>query len=78
MRSIVVWATKLRALLQRRKNGDIFDLHIGLQKLSLNPDMLLACSNHNLTPECKVYKPHLLSNNPRRDPLSSLFRRGPL
>jgi predicted nucleotidyltransferase component of viral defense system len=43
-----LFATKLRALLQRRKNRDLFDLHMGLQKLSMNPDMLLACFDHYL------------------------------
>ena len=43
-----LFATKLRALLQRRKNRDLFDIHMGLQQLSMNPDMLLACFDHYL------------------------------
>lgn len=43
-----LFATKLRALLQRRKNRDLFDLHMGLQQLSMNPDMLLDCFDHYL------------------------------
>ena len=48
-----LFGTKLRALLQRRKNRDLFDLHIGLQQLSMNPDTLLACFDHYLALEGK-------------------------
>ena len=48
-----VFATKLRALLQRRKNRDLFDLHMGLQQLSMNPETLLACFDHYVTLEGK-------------------------
>ena len=48
-----LFATKLRALLQRRKNRDLFDLHMGLQQLSMNPDTLLACFDHYLALEGK-------------------------
>jgi predicted nucleotidyltransferase component of viral defense system len=48
-----LFGTKLRALLQRRKNRDLFDLHMGLQQLSMNPETLLACFDHYLTLEGK-------------------------
>jgi predicted nucleotidyltransferase component of viral defense system len=41
-----VFGTKLRALLQRRKNRDLFDLHHGLGQLALDPDKLIACFDH--------------------------------
>jgi predicted nucleotidyltransferase component of viral defense system len=48
-----LFGTKLRALLQRRKNRDLFDLHMGLQQLSMNPETLLACFDHYLALEGK-------------------------
>jgi len=48
-----LFATKLRALLQRRKHRDLFDLHMGLQQLSMNPEALLACFDHYVTLEAK-------------------------
>jgi predicted nucleotidyltransferase component of viral defense system len=48
-----LFGTKLRALLQRRKNRDLFDLHMGLQQLSMNPEALLACFDHYVTLEAK-------------------------
>lgn len=48
-----LFGTKLRALLQRRKNRDLYDLHMGLQQLSMNPDTLLACFDHYLALEGK-------------------------
>lgn len=45
--------TKLRALLQRRKNRDLFDLHHGLEQLALDPDKLIACFDHYLALEGK-------------------------
>jgi len=48
-----LFGTKLRALLQRRKNRDLFDLHQGLEQLSLAPDKLVACFNHYLAFEGK-------------------------
>ena len=48
-----IFGTKLRALLQRRKNRDLFDLHMGLQQLSMNPDTLLTCFDHYLALEGK-------------------------
>lgn len=45
--------TKLRALLQRRKNRDLFDLHHGLEQLALDPDKLIACFVHYLALEGK-------------------------
>lgn len=46
-----LFGTKLRALLQRRKNRDLFDLHEGLRQLSLDSDKLIACFEHYLTLE---------------------------
>ena len=48
-----LFTTKLRALLQRRKNRDLFDLHHGLEQLSLNSNDLITCFNHYLTLEGK-------------------------
>jgi len=46
-----LFGTKLRALLQRRKNRDLFDLHEGLRQLSMDPDKLIACFEHYLVLE---------------------------
>lgn len=46
-----LFGTKLRALLQRRKNRDLFDLYEGLKRLSMNPDRLIACLEHYLALE---------------------------
>jgi len=43
-----LFGTKLRALLQRRKNRDLFDLNEGLKQLAMNPDTLIACFDHYL------------------------------
>jgi len=48
-----LFGTKLRALLQRRKNRDLFDLNQGLKQLSMNPDKLIACFEHYLALEGK-------------------------
>ena len=48
-----LFGTKLRALLQRRKNRDLFDLHHGLEQLGLNPATLIACLDHYLALEGK-------------------------
>jgi len=48
-----LFGTKLRALLQRRKNRDLFDLHHGLEQLALNPDKLITCFDHYLALEGK-------------------------
>ena len=45
------FGTKLRALLQRRKNRDMFDLHHGLEQLTMDPDKLIACFDHYLALE---------------------------
>ncbi len=45
------FGTKLRALLQRRKNRDLFDLHQGLEQLAMDPDKLIACFDHYLALE---------------------------
>lgn len=46
-----LFGTKLRALLQRRKNRDLFDLHHGLDQLAMDPDRLIACFDHYLALE---------------------------
>jgi predicted nucleotidyltransferase component of viral defense system len=43
-----LFATKLRALLQRRKNRDLFDLNEGLTQLNLDRDKLIQCFDHYL------------------------------
>jgi predicted nucleotidyltransferase component of viral defense system len=43
-----LFGTKLRALLQRRKNRDLFDLHHGLLQLEMDADMVVACLDHYL------------------------------
>lgn len=48
-----LFGTKLRALLQRRKSRDLFDLHHGLEQLALDPAKLIACFDHYLTLEGK-------------------------
>jgi predicted nucleotidyltransferase component of viral defense system len=48
-----LFGTKLRALLQRRKNRDLFDLHEGLKQLLMDPDKLIACFVHYLALESK-------------------------
>jgi predicted nucleotidyltransferase component of viral defense system len=46
-----IFGTKLRALLQRNKNRDLFDLLHGLEQLALDPDKLIACFDHYLALE---------------------------
>lgn len=46
-----LFGTKLRALLQRRKNRDLFDLHHGLDQLALDANKLIACFDHYLALE---------------------------
>jgi predicted nucleotidyltransferase component of viral defense system len=46
-----LFGTKLRALLQRRKSRDLFDLHHGLEQLTLDADRLVACFQHYLAKE---------------------------
>lgn len=41
-----LFGTKLRALLQRRRNRDLFDLHQGLEQLPLAPEKVIACFDH--------------------------------
>ena len=48
-----LFGTKLRALLQRRKNRDLFDLHHGLDQLALDADKLIACFDYYLALEGK-------------------------
>lgn len=40
--------TKLRALLQRRKSRDLFDLHEGLKQLDLDLDLVISVLEHYL------------------------------
>jgi predicted nucleotidyltransferase component of viral defense system len=46
-----LFATKLRALLQRRKSRDLFDLNEGLLQLHLDPERLVACFGRYLAHE---------------------------
>lgn len=46
-----LFGTKLRALLQRRKSRDLFDLYHGLEQLTHDPSKLIACINHYLALE---------------------------
>ena len=46
-----LFGTKLRALLQRRKNRDLFDLHHGLLQLDMDHDQVVACLDHYLALE---------------------------
>ena len=48
-----LFGTKLRALLQRRASRDLFDLHQGLEQLTLIPEKVIACLDHYLTLEGK-------------------------
>ncbi len=46
-----LFGTKLRALLQRNKNRDLFDLNEGLLHLGLDRDKLITCFQHYLALE---------------------------
>jgi predicted nucleotidyltransferase component of viral defense system len=46
-----LFGTKLRALLQRRKNRDLFDLNEGLVQLGLDAPKIIACFEHYLAHE---------------------------
>jgi len=46
-----LFGTKLRALLQRRKGRDLFDLNEGLRQLPLAPEKVVASFDHYLTHE---------------------------
>ncbi len=46
-----IFGTKLRALLQRRKNRDLFDLQQGLDQLRLDADRIVAAFEHYLAQE---------------------------
>ncbi len=46
-----LFGTKLRALLQRHKNRDLFDLNEGLVQLGLDCNRVIACFQHYLTLE---------------------------
>lgn len=48
-----LFGTKLRALLQRRKNRDLFDLYEGLKQLGMDAEKLVACFDHYLALEGK-------------------------
>lgn len=43
-----LFGTKLRALLQRRRNRDLFDLHHGLEQLPLATQKIITCFDHYL------------------------------
>lgn len=46
-----LFGTKLRALLQRRRSRDLFDLHQGLEQLPLAPQKVITCFEHYLALE---------------------------
>jgi predicted nucleotidyltransferase component of viral defense system len=46
-----IFGTKLRALLQRHKNRDLFDLNQGLLQRGLDSDRIVACFQHYLALE---------------------------
>lgn len=46
-----IFGTKLRALLQRHKNRDLFDLHEGLNLLGIDRNRLIECFEHYLSLE---------------------------
>jgi predicted nucleotidyltransferase component of viral defense system len=46
-----IFGTKLRALLQRHKNRDLFDLNQGLLQLGLDCDRVIGCFQHYLAME---------------------------
>lgn len=46
-----LFGTKLRALLQRRRGRDLFDLHQGLAGLRMSPEQIIACFDHYLALE---------------------------
>jgi predicted nucleotidyltransferase component of viral defense system len=48
-----LFGTKLRALLQGRRNRDLFGLHQGLEQLPLAPQKVIACFDHYLALEGK-------------------------
>jgi predicted nucleotidyltransferase component of viral defense system len=48
-----LFGTKLRALLQRRKSRDLFDLYHGLDQVDLDLDKVIACFDHYLALEGK-------------------------
>ena len=48
-----LFGTKLRALLQRRASRDLFDLHHGLEQLTLAPEKVIACLAYYLALEGK-------------------------
>jgi hypothetical protein len=48
-----LFGTKLRAMLQRRRNRDLFDLHKGIGQLQLDPEKIIACFDHYLALEGK-------------------------
>lgn len=45
---VEIFGTKLRALLQRDKHRDLFDLNEGLLQLGLDPDRVVECFQHYL------------------------------
>ncbi len=46
-----LFGTKLRALLQRRKSRDLFDLNVGLKQPAMDPARIITCFEHYLALE---------------------------
>ncbi len=67
--------TKLRALYQRRKGRDLFDLHIALSKMpELNHDMILKCFVHYVKMEGRQISRNEFIMNLEEKLLNSEFR----
>jgi hypothetical protein len=49
-----LFGTKLRALLERRKGRDLFDLHEGMRQLALDAGRLVSCFEHYIAQQHKA------------------------
>lgn len=52
-----LFGTKLRALLQRRKTRDLFDLYKGLQHLPMDPGLLVGCFEYYILKKIQLVAP---------------------
>ncbi|MGB3975134.1 MAG: nucleotidyl transferase AbiEii/AbiGii toxin family protein [bacterium] len=55
-------ATKLRALYQRKKARDLFDLYVGLQHEPIDPDAIIQGFRRYTNPEHKITQKRFLAN----------------
>ncbi|MCL2716769.1 MAG: nucleotidyl transferase AbiEii/AbiGii toxin family protein [Alphaproteobacteria bacterium] len=67
-----LFGTKLRALLQRRKNRDLFDLYHGLKRLDMDLGELLNCFYHYLALEGRSISRAVAEQRMLEKPLNSL------